>query len=344
MKITFRNLLLVPFSLIIFFCLLESLALLYEYLSDPKVPSNILLYRQEFHKRRRDLHPFYKTYFCDQTHKTEIGNKLKSDLLMNLFDFGKYQNIAAFGGSTMEERECSPKQVNWTDNLSRLFPQKEIINYGKSSKNSDYSIAKLKEIINSGKKIELVLWGHWINEFLVNGDQRDNNYEILKKEFDLGINHEISKIHTFIDRLNYTFYTKIAFWRLASNSIIKLSSNIPFNAFMRHNENDGSYPQDLDFFPEAFKNNRQNWIKYSLKNYEINLNQLHELEQRYNFEVVIVYPPHIENYYLHYNKELNNFLEFEWYAKVHALMKYKAKEFKWAFIDLHEKFKFSSGI
>lgn len=298
------------------------------------------IHREQGFKVHKTISTFEKVHFCDFIHKSQKGQKLVSKYIDNSFNFKDEKNIWFFGGSTIEGRDCDDSQETFSDLLTKKYTKKIFSNYGKGGKNSDYSINLLKKKLALGEKPDLVMWGHWINEFLVNGDYRDHNFKKLNGDYDLKKNEKNHNLRKLILSSNLTLYKHSHFFRLTTNVLLNLKSTFSPFFFKVHLGGVASESSELvSLFPPAFKQDKKAWISYSLKNYKYNLDSLLELSKKNNFKIVLIYPPHIENYYKETNFGLNQFLEEEWYVEVKKLMINVSQGNDWQFIDLHEQFK-----
>jgi hypothetical protein len=286
------------------------------------------------------LSTFYKEMFCDFIHKTEKGHKLTAEYLNSKMTFKKYNKIWFLGGSTTEGKDCNDLQKTFSDFLYDMYPTKLFVNHGKNSKNSDYSINMLTHLLSLGKKADVIIWGHWINEFLVQGDSTDINYEKLRKNFDLGKNLKEAKLIKFIQRLNLSLYRKSSFFQLFTNMTMSLVYRVRV-MFVAHNNEDGSanLGEEKSLFPNSFKNQEKMWLDYALANYELNLIGLNQLSKKNKFDVVLVFMPYVESIYKKDNIQMHSLLEKKWYPRVKNLMQKTSIKYNWNFIDLSMLFK-----
>jgi len=126
--------------------------------------------RPVFHNRYiSHLSKFDQEVFCNFIHKKKTGHILVAQYLKQYLPTAdkKSKLIWAMGGSTTWGKQCWDEQcwgkqcgsgTTWPMELQKLFPNDIVVNYGKGTMNSDYSVKLLEK--NLMKKSQILSFGH----------------------------------------------------------------------------------------------------------------------------------------------------------------------------------------
>ncbi len=327
------------FSFIFFFLIftiLEIGAMIFHHAKlFPQLTKDISIDRREHFKKHLMISSFSKEMFCDYIHKTEKGHLLTANILDQNVNIKLYHSVWFMGGSTIQGMECDGNKT-FVDYLNDLYPDKNFKNYGKSNMNSDYSLMKINQNLMLGKKPDLIVWGHWINEFLLSGDSLDPNFDILSNKFKLEKNHSSTKAMKFLQRINISLYRHSDFYKILTYVILNTTNQFSSQLFLRHHGD--TEDENIPFFSNSFGGSRSRWIEYSLLNYTINLHKLKKISSKYNIKVILIMPPRIKDYYIYDTPILNTFLEKEWFARIDQLLQKISKKNDWLYLNLNPLF------
>jgi hypothetical protein len=315
--------------------------------SEPHIFSNFKTRNEEMKEVFLNAeNEFDRKVFCDIAHKTDLGNQLVARLLKQSSAFKNLPRgeIWALGGSTTEEIDC-PSSTPWTDYLQKFVTQK-VRNYGKSAKNSDYSIEVLKKNISEGRIPGTVLWSNWLNEVLVHGDANDPNFSELQKKYVLKANPPFSRSKYWGHRLSKTLYENSYFCR----GIVNLSNRISSSKERITSEDISNFQVHMDminqngemevpFFPPAFGGNVDEYIRYTLDNIRLNLEKLNQLSRQHGFEVILLYEPVAQEHYKKFYPTWNHFFENIWYPQNHKAFLEGAEQYGWKSVDMQGEFR-----
>jgi hypothetical protein len=213
-------------------------------------------------------------YFCDSMHTFEEMQKLMADHLLAKIDFKSKNELWFFGGSTTKSNDCDIN-LNYPDFIKRETGIKtEII--AASGETSDDQMNALLKKININNVPDIIFWGSWINDLNLVSKGFSVNKEIIYKNYpELDRTEEIKKNKRgyFLSSLSKTLFTYINTYKLLFHLLV------PDKALL--------YEKTNEELQKSFR-----YLQAIIDNYELNINKLIKLKEKYNFEIVFIQPPY----------------------------------------------------
>ena len=165
-KIKFLNFILILFSIIIFFLLLEVFAR--SFFAIIKTDTKYLFYGLNKNISIRVNSLSNLEFYISDISKVKINDQKNSFI-------NQEKEIMVFGGST--SMAYCPESISWPEYLGKEL-NRNIINFARAGKNSDYSVEVLLSQLNK-KKPETIIWAHKANEYTVAYFGLDRNKDKL---------------------------------------------------------------------------------------------------------------------------------------------------------------------
>ena len=165
-KIKFLNFILILFSIIIFFLLLEVFAR--SFFAIIKTDTKYLFYGLNKNISIRVNSLSNLEFYISDIAKVKINDQKNSFI-------NQEKEIMVFGGST--SMAYCPESISWPEYLGKEL-NRNIINFARAGKNSDYSVEVLLSQLNK-KKPETIIWAHKANEYTVAYFGLDRNKDKL---------------------------------------------------------------------------------------------------------------------------------------------------------------------
>lgn len=277
----------------------------------------------------------YKKLFCDFVHKRDLGAKLTAETLYGEIE-GQLsgRKIWVFGGSTTEKDECLKKNEirGGGDYLRKFSNNKAIRNFGKDGKSSDYSINIVqKEVLK--ESVDVVIWAHWINEFVYIGKERVLDEDIIKEQKINILSNQNNRRETFLLALGMTLYRHSKLYRFLRNLYDDYRKDIFNNEGLRRRI-ELHYEDDL--FPPPFFQDEESWMNYSIEKLKKNLSMLKSLSDQHNFEVIVLFQARFKDYYKKLNPSLNDLFENRLFPRLEKELKLTTKKLNFKYIDINK--------
>jgi hypothetical protein len=205
----FLNLLLLIFSTFFIFFILEILLILfgpYNNLANTNLNPSISIYERPSSSYQKQKHPdlnYINTYFFDSE---GVQNKDSNSLLAS-----EQKNIIGFFGDSMIENIFVDPKYNFVNLLnSKIISEDKIINFGVGGYSLDQTFLRYLKYSNYDFKIVIcyINPGDNVTRGILKFDNNDG-YEIINPKF--------SFFEKFIGRLNISYFTIDAFYKIRAN-------------------------------------------------------------------------------------------------------------------------------
>ena len=210
--------------------------------------------------------------------------------------------IWAFGSSTTVGNNCGGNSSSWPTELSKLYNNIEIYNFGDGGIDSEKSLYELRNAILSESIPREVWWAHKFNEINVIYQGLKSNKDTLNYVFtDLSK----KKLKLFILKLDATFKKNFLSYKILKNIVLSSSRKIIMNVKKEHININLTYT-DFEYASYNYKVNTLEAIKLSKKN-NINKFTIISLPARLDYEKKMK-----DLFFVHYYERVKEIIKDEY--------------------------------
>jgi hypothetical protein len=207
-KIKFLKFILILFSIIFFLLLLEVFAR--SFFAIVKADTKYLFYGFSKNISIRVNSLSNLEFYISDISKVKINDQKNSFI-------NQEKEIMVFGGST--SMAYCPQSISWPEYLGKKL-NRNIINFARAGKNSDYSVEVLLSQLNK-KEPETIIWAHKANEYTVAYFGLDRNKEKLSFN-NINFTSNFKKILYYFKSVSLSLKKNLFFYFLLDEIILRI--------------------------------------------------------------------------------------------------------------------------